>query len=352
MARYELYGPETTVEGHVVRRIRVTNAFSDFEKGQIGGYVESEANLSQDENDTAWIHDDSIVCGNGIVQNHSRIEKHSFVVDSQIDNGSCIHNSRVEESKIDDRSEVSNESTVKQSNVVFSHIAHNSIVEQSDLDSSFVIRDSVVEQSRLETSEVEESQVYKSKMINHSVAKSGAAVINGTTLDNVKVTGIVVIHKHLVELQKDQIKMVLDKCDPEMKETVQEKRDAAVELVENILTSGGWENNRNSSFAIGEINAYDKVLDGTYLTDDGKLDNAKIQQQRDVLNKSKEQIIGPSYRFVDGVLHGLDQIQELYLKIGLDNTQPDVVEREAATPDLTLTDEDLNFVKASDELSQ
>lgn len=58
--KYELV-PETITEFYCrpMYRIRALKDFSDVKKGDLGGYVESEYNLSQTGN--CWIYDDSIV---------------------------------------------------------------------------------------------------------------------------------------------------------------------------------------------------------------------------------------------------------------------------------------------------
>ena len=46
-------------------RIKALKDFSNVKKGDIGGYVESEKNLSQDGN--CWIYDNAVVMGNAKV---------------------------------------------------------------------------------------------------------------------------------------------------------------------------------------------------------------------------------------------------------------------------------------------
>lgn len=77
--RYELvdYNPETKL-------YRIKN----IKTQQLGGWVEGTHNLSQDEDDTAWIYHDAVVCekafvsGNAVIQNNAKIFGHAEVYDN------------------------------------------------------------------------------------------------------------------------------------------------------------------------------------------------------------------------------------------------------------------------------
>jgi len=51
--------------GRKVYRIRALKDFGNVKKGDIGGFVESEENLSQD--DDCWIYGNAVVCGNTVI---------------------------------------------------------------------------------------------------------------------------------------------------------------------------------------------------------------------------------------------------------------------------------------------
>ena len=55
----------TNVFGHKLFRIKALVAFGDVEKGELGGFIEKEDNLSHDDN--AW------VCGNAQVFDDARV---------------------------------------------------------------------------------------------------------------------------------------------------------------------------------------------------------------------------------------------------------------------------------------
>ena len=63
MKKYEFTGETKTWCGHVLRQIRVVVTFANVDKGEIGGWIETEGNLSHDGD--AW------VCGDAKVSSDS-----------------------------------------------------------------------------------------------------------------------------------------------------------------------------------------------------------------------------------------------------------------------------------------
>ncbi|HEN2403936.1 TPA: hypothetical protein U4R29_001346 [Streptococcus agalactiae] len=73
MKKYELLKDDTIeVAGKTLFRIKALISFKDIRKGEIGGYVEAERNLSQSGNawvtGNAWVCDDAWVSGNAWVE--------------------------------------------------------------------------------------------------------------------------------------------------------------------------------------------------------------------------------------------------------------------------------------------
>lgn len=73
MKKYELLKDDTIeVAGKTLFRIKALISFKDIRKGEIGGYVEAERNLSQSDNawvtGNAWVCDDACVSGNAWVE--------------------------------------------------------------------------------------------------------------------------------------------------------------------------------------------------------------------------------------------------------------------------------------------
>ena len=128
--KYELV-PETVTElyGKSMYRICALKDFSDVKKGQYGGYVESEENLSQTGN--CWIYDDSIV-GLG-----SRVIDNAIVKDaSKVIGGSEVSDDAIIEecSLIDESSVVSDQSRVIDSLVTnASYVIYKSVVNRDSM---------------------------------------------------------------------------------------------------------------------------------------------------------------------------------------------------------------------------
>ena len=66
-----------TVFGIELFRIKALISFSDVEKGELGGYVEKEENLSHSGN--AWVYDDARVSGNAWVYGNAWVSGNARV---------------------------------------------------------------------------------------------------------------------------------------------------------------------------------------------------------------------------------------------------------------------------------
>ena len=61
MKKYELTDETIDVSGTTLHRIKALKDFGNVKKGELGGYVESERNLSQEGN--CWVCGNAKVCG-------------------------------------------------------------------------------------------------------------------------------------------------------------------------------------------------------------------------------------------------------------------------------------------------
>jgi hypothetical protein len=68
---------QTTIAGIKLFRIKALKSFSIFNKGELGGYIESEKNLSQDGN--AWVYGDARVSGDAWVSGDARVSGDAWV---------------------------------------------------------------------------------------------------------------------------------------------------------------------------------------------------------------------------------------------------------------------------------
>ena len=81
--KYELLLGDTIVhEGRTLFRIRALKRFRDVAPLSLGGYIESENNLSQDGD--CWVYPDAIVLGNARVVGNARISEHAVVCDDAV----------------------------------------------------------------------------------------------------------------------------------------------------------------------------------------------------------------------------------------------------------------------------
>ena len=75
--KYELTSISKIVNGCTVYRIKALKDFGDVEKGNIGGYIQSEKNLSQE--DDCWIFDNAKVFGDARVYENAGLYDNATV---------------------------------------------------------------------------------------------------------------------------------------------------------------------------------------------------------------------------------------------------------------------------------
>ena len=78
--KYELTSISKVVNGCTVYRIKALKDFGDVEKGNIGGYIQSEKNLSQE--DDCWIFDNAKVFGDAEVYGNAKVFGNSEVYEN------------------------------------------------------------------------------------------------------------------------------------------------------------------------------------------------------------------------------------------------------------------------------
>lgn len=71
MKKYELTDETIEVYGTALHRIKALKDFGNVKKGELGGYVESERNLSQEGN--CWVCGNAKVCGDAEVCGNARV---------------------------------------------------------------------------------------------------------------------------------------------------------------------------------------------------------------------------------------------------------------------------------------
>ena len=77
MKKYEFTGETKIVAGVTLKRIRALISFGFVAKGEIGGFIEDEKNLSHGGN--AWVADNARVAGNAWVAGNARVADNARV---------------------------------------------------------------------------------------------------------------------------------------------------------------------------------------------------------------------------------------------------------------------------------
>ena len=77
--KYELTDETMEWEGHALHRIKALRDFNDVKAGDLGGWVESEYNLSQYEK--CWLCDNAIVYGDARIYGNARVCDNARIYD-------------------------------------------------------------------------------------------------------------------------------------------------------------------------------------------------------------------------------------------------------------------------------
>ena len=80
--KYELTDETIEIDGHTLHRIKALKDFEDVKTGDLGGFIESEDNLSQDG--LCWVYDDAKAYEQAVVREDAKIKGHSKVIGSEI----------------------------------------------------------------------------------------------------------------------------------------------------------------------------------------------------------------------------------------------------------------------------
>lgn len=75
MKKYELTNEITVSSGKTLYRIKAVRSFGDVKEGDLGGFIEKEANLPHDGN--AWVYDNAKVYGDAKVCGDVRVSDNS-----------------------------------------------------------------------------------------------------------------------------------------------------------------------------------------------------------------------------------------------------------------------------------
>ena len=85
--KFELTEDVIILDGRMLRRVRALRDFGSVKKGEVGGWVEKEENLSDEG--WAWIDDDAMVAGNARVQDNAKVFGHAMINGNAIIQGNA-----------------------------------------------------------------------------------------------------------------------------------------------------------------------------------------------------------------------------------------------------------------------
>ncbi|WP_375702204.1 hypothetical protein [Bartonella sp. AA89HNZF] len=86
--KYELTDETIKVGKIILHRIRALKNFGDIKKGDLGGFVETERNLSHDDN--CWVGDDAWVYENAYVYENAKVYEDAEVYNNAKVGGNAI----------------------------------------------------------------------------------------------------------------------------------------------------------------------------------------------------------------------------------------------------------------------
>jgi len=78
--KYMMLSESIEMDGHILYRIQALVPFSDVQAGQMGGFIESEENLSHDG--LAWIYDDACACDGSRVYGDAQLRNRATIRDN------------------------------------------------------------------------------------------------------------------------------------------------------------------------------------------------------------------------------------------------------------------------------
>ena len=95
MKKYEFTGETKVVNGTTLKRIRALVSFGDVVKGEVGGFIKDEKNLSHNGN--AWVTGDARVTGNAWVDGNAWVAGDACVTgnawvtgDARVTDNACV----------------------------------------------------------------------------------------------------------------------------------------------------------------------------------------------------------------------------------------------------------------------
>ena len=210
--KYKLVKRKSIITGNgtILYRIKALKDFGNVKNGEIGGFVESENNLSQEGN--CWIHDEAKVLDNAMVLGNAQVLDHAIIKDyATVSDSACIKGSNVlisgkshiYDAVIIDNSKITGECNIGGNVKIDNSLIFNSLITGPGYISISTIINSIIE----DFAKIEQSKLNYSSVINGSSVDS-ARIENVTMLDGAVVKNVSI--KNAVLGNKANISSVSD----------------------------------------------------------------------------------------------------------------------------------------------
>lgn len=172
--KYTITENTKTVGKTILHQIKALQSFFNVSAGDLGGWIESETNLSQ--NDEAWIYEDSCVYEHAYVYGNAKVSKCSYISG----HAHIYDNAIIENSDVCDNAQVFGNAYVIKSYIN----GHTQVFDNTTLDSSHVHDHAIVSGwTSLNETTVDSTALLRSEnlmIINHACITGDALIEKAT----------------------------------------------------------------------------------------------------------------------------------------------------------------------------
>ena len=166
--------------GRTLYRIRALKNFRNVKKGDLGGYVEKESNLSQTGD--AWIYDDAKVMDNAIVKNDATLHHNAEIYDNAIVSGSA---------SVNENATLRDKATVSDNAILYGNVI---LIDKAKIYGKARLYDYVLVSGNVQVYDnarcygfakiEDDTQVFNDAIIDNAVISGSACVFDKATVKN------------------------------------------------------------------------------------------------------------------------------------------------------------------------
>ena len=181
--KYKLIKRKSIVTGNgtILYRIKALKDFGNIKKGELGGFVESENNLSQEGN--CWIYDEAKVLDNAMVLGNAQVLDNAIIKDyATVSDSACIKGSNV---LISGKSHIYSAVIIDNSKITGEcNIGGNVKIDNSSIFNSLITGPGYISISTIINSIIEDFTKIEESKLNYS------SVINGSSVDSARIENV------------------------------------------------------------------------------------------------------------------------------------------------------------------